>query len=225
MTDQATRDPHRDAVTELLGVLAYAELTGCLRTAADAQRAPDTEGQVVLARVSAVEFGHYEKLAARLVDLGQDPHAAMAPFAAAVDGFHERTMPGDWLEGLVKAYVGDGIARHFYREVGSRLDEETRALVDRVLQDEGQGDFVVSTVRQAVQDDPTVAGRLALWARRLVGEAIAQAQYVAVERDALAGLIVGGQSGTGWDLSELGRLFTRVTQAHDERMRRLGLSV
>ena len=35
-------------------------------------------------------------------------------------------------------------------------------------------------------------GRLALWGRRLVGEALSQAQRVAAERDALAALLVGG---------------------------------
>ena len=30
------------------------------------------------------------------------------------------TAPSDWLEGLVKAYVGDSISEDFYREVGPR---------------------------------------------------------------------------------------------------------
>ena len=28
----------------------------------------------------------------------------------------------DWLEGLVKAYVGDGIAPDFYREIATYVD-------------------------------------------------------------------------------------------------------
>ena len=47
-------------------------------------------------------------------------------------------------------------------------------------------------MRAAIAADPALAGRLALWARRLVGEALSQAQQVAVERDALALLLVGG---------------------------------
>ena len=53
----------------------------------------------------------------------------MEPFVAALDGFHQQTAPSDWLEGLVKAYVGDSIASDFYREVAARLDSDTRDLV------------------------------------------------------------------------------------------------
>ncbi|HET8767791.1 MAG TPA: ferritin-like fold-containing protein, partial [Pedococcus sp.] len=87
-------------------------------------------------------------------------------------------------------------------------------------------DFVVKVVREAIKDDPKVAGRLALWGRRLVGEALSQAQQVAVERDALASLLVGGV-GTGRpsaDLAELGRMFARLTDEHTRRMGRLGLA-
>ncbi len=215
--------PPDDAVVDLLGALAYAELTACLRLAGDAGRAPGTGVRVSLARLATVDFGHYEVLAARLRELGCDPEAAMRPFVGAVDAFHDRTRPSDWLEGLVKAFVGDGIAQDFYREVATHLDPATRELVESVVQDTEQDEFIVQTVCDAIVVDPTVSGRLALWARRLVGEAVAQAQYVAVERDALAALIVGGGGG-GADLAELGRMFTRLTEQHLTRMQRLGLN-
>ena len=111
----------------------------------------------------------------------------MQPFVGRVDAFHARTAPADWLEGLVKAYVGDGVAADFYREVAGLLDPETQALVADVLADTGHAEFVIARVRAAIEADPRVAGRLALWARRLVGEALGQAQRVAAERAPLAG--------------------------------------
>jgi hypothetical protein len=66
-----------------------------------------------------------------------------------------------------------------------------------------------------------VAGRLALWARRLVGEALGQAQRVAAEREALAGLLAGGEIS---QLGEIGRMFAQLTDAHARRMAALGLS-
>jgi hypothetical protein len=71
-----------------------------------------------------------------------------------------------------------------------------------------------------------VAGRLALWARRLVGEALAQAHRVAAERAPLARLLAGavtGPDGPGGEQGEIGRMFARLTDAHDERMAALGL--
>jgi hypothetical protein len=121
---------------------------------------------------------------------------------------------------LIKAYVGDGLATDFYREVSAFVtDDDTRELVLHVLADTGQAEFAVSRVREAIADDPAVAGRLALWARRLVGEALLQAQRVAVERDALTELLVGGSG----DLAGIARLLTRLTDNHTARMQALGL--
>lgn len=209
-----------EAVTELLGVIGYAELTAALGMAADALTAPALDVRVWMGRASCTEFEHFERIVSRLRETGHDPETVLSPFAGPVDAFHERTRPRDWLEGLVKAYVGDGIARDFYREIAQRVDAPSRELIETVLSVDAQDEFVVASVTQAIEADPTVAGRLALWARRLVGEAIAQAQYVALEREALIGLLVGGQG----DLGDLGRLFTRLIDLHGERMARLGLT-
>jgi len=93
-----------------------------------------------------------------------------------------------------------------------------------VVQDMGQAELAVATVREAVARQPAVAGRLALWARRLVGEALSQAQRVAAERDALASLLIGSPTRSGADLAEIGRMFARLTDEHSRRMERLGLS-
>jgi hypothetical protein len=148
----------------------------------------------------------------------------MEPFVAAIDAFHDRTAPSSWLEGLVKAYVGDGIASDFYREISAYVDPSTRELVLAVLDDLGHSEFAVNAVREATAADPSISGRLALWGRRLVGEALSQAQRVAAERDALTAMLVGGGSFGGADLAELSRMFARLTDAHTERMGRLGLT-
>jgi len=210
-----------DAATiDLLGVLAYGELTAFERLASDARLAPTIADKAALASMAAAEFAHFAQLRDHLTRLGVDPDTAMAPFVGAVDEFHDTTDPNDWLEGLIKAYVGDGLATDFYREVSAFVtDDATRELVLHVLADTGQADFAVSRVREATAEDPALAGRLALWARRLVGEALLQAQRVAVERDALTELLVGGSG----DLAGIARLLTRLTDNHTARMQSLGL--
>ncbi|MCU1668029.1 MAG: uncharacterized protein JWP40_956 [Blastococcus sp.] len=207
------------AVVDLLGVLAYAELTAFDRLAEDARLAPSLAGRAALARMAAAEIGHHGRLTARLAELGADPEAAMAPFAPALDAFHENTRPRNWLEGLVKAYVGDGLAADFYREIAAFLPHPDRALVEEVLADTGHADFALREVRAAIAADRKVAGRLALWARRLVGEAISRSQAVVADRDELGQLIM---EGTG-DLGGLALLIDRITTAHSARMRALGL--
>jgi tRNA-(MS[2]IO[6]A)-hydroxylase (MiaE)-like len=208
-------------VIDLLGLLAYASLTAFFRLTDDAALAVALSDKTALAEMAVAEFGHYQLLRARLEESSADPEAAMEPFVAPVDAFHARTAPSDWLEGLVKAYVGDGIAADFYRAVAQVLEPKTRDLVRAVLADTGHAEFAAARVRAGIEADPRVAGRLALWARRLVGEALGQAQRVAAEREPLARLLVGSDAD---QLGNVGRMFARLTDEHAARMAALGLT-
>ena len=83
---------------------------------------------------------------------------------------------------------------------------------------------MIDRVRAAIVADHRLGGRLALWGRRLMGEALTQAQRVAAERDALSALLAGGVDRPGLDLAAIGRMFTRITERHTERMAELGLA-
>lgn len=224
MTERLALPGYRAAVIDLLGLLALGQVSGFTRLAADAELAPTVVLQARMARLAVTEFGHYQRLEDALIDLGADPERAVAPFRSTFERFHERTRPSTWLEGVIKAYVGDSIATDFYREVAGYLDQQTRVLIEETLADEGRSDFLVQVALDAMAAEPGVSGRLALWARRLVGEALTQAQLVAVEQDSLAELLAGSFGGPGADLAELARMFQRLTEAHVARMTRLGLA-
>jgi tRNA-(MS[2]IO[6]A)-hydroxylase (MiaE)-like len=210
-----------DGVIDLLGLLAYASLVAFFRLADDASLAVALADKADLADLAVTQFGHFQVLRERITQLGAEPGDAMRPFVEPVDAFHARTSPADWLEGLVKAYVGDGIAADFYRTIAQLLDEPTRTLVLEALGDSGRAEFVIKRVREAIAADPAVAGRLALWARRLVGEALSQAQRVAAEREPLARLLAGGSTG---QLGEIGRMFATLADSHSQRLAALGLA-
>ncbi|MCW2491507.1 MAG: hypothetical protein JWN47_871 [Frankiales bacterium] len=210
----------RAAILDLLGVLAYGELSAFDRMAGDARMAPTMAQRAALSEMAAVEMSHYARLAARISSMDADPFQAMAPFVESFETFHARTEPRTWGEALVKAYVGDGLAADFYREVAEFVDESTRKLVTEALADAGSSAFAVREVGILISSDPTAASRLSLWGRRLVGEAISQTQRVAAERDALTRLIVGGTGG----LAEIAQLIDRITTRHTERMTAIGLS-
>jgi tRNA-(MS[2]IO[6]A)-hydroxylase (MiaE)-like len=210
-----------DGVLDLLGLLAYASLTAFFRLCDDAALAISLADKAALAEMAVAEFGHFQLLRARIEEMPADPTVVMQPFVAAIDAFHARTAPSDWLEGLVKAYVGDGIASDFYSAVAQLLDPATKDLVLKVLADTGHSEFVIVRVREAIDADPRVAGRLALWARRLVGEALGQAQRVAAERAPLASMLAGDATS---QLGDIGRMFAQLTDAHGARMAALGLA-
>lgn len=218
-------DPaYRAGVVDLLGLLAHGELSAFERLSADSGLAPTHTDRAALAAMASAEYQHFERLRDRLVALGVDAGEAMAPFDDAFERFHEHTEPKDWLEGLVKAYIGDGLAADFYREVATALDKETRDLVIEVLDDSGHAAFVVDRVRAAIEEEPPVAGRLALWGRRLMGEALSQAGTTAGEQEALIALILFGSGPGGPAVGDIGQVFARITDNHARRMAALGLA-
>jgi hypothetical protein len=213
-------EPPFSALVDLLGALAYAQLSAFDRLAADASLAPTLGGRAEMSEMAGREIRSYRRLADRILELGARPEQAMEPFVAAIESFHALTQPTTWLEAVVKAYVGDGIAADFYREIAHLVDAGTAELITEAVADEPRAQFAVREVRAGLAQDPDLAGRLALWARRLVGEAISQTQYVLAEREALVRLLVAGPA----DLGRVADLITRITARHDERMRALGLA-
>jgi hypothetical protein len=89
-----------------------------------------------------------------------------------------------------------------------------------VLAETGHSQFVVAEVRKAVVSCQKQRHRLALWSRRLLGEAITQAQFVLADHDELVDLVVSGTAGLG----QLTEFFERLQHTHSTRMQELGLA-
>ncbi|GAB3648983.1 ferritin family protein [Glycomyces tarimensis] len=209
--------PSPEAVIDLLGLLALGELLAFERMAVDARLAPDLGRRALMSEAAVGEIRNYRLLADRLDALGVDPAEAMAPFKEVFRAYDASTAPRDWPEALVKVYVGDAIADDFFRAVAEKLADDDRALIERVLEAGSAAEFAATEIRAAVEADPSVAGRLSLWARRLVGEGLNRAQGVAASHERLTELIGGG----GGSVDEMLR---RLTRAHQERMKAVGLN-
>ena len=206
---------------DLLGVMAYGELSAVERLSSDARYSPTLHDRAVLGRLAVIEFQHFELVCAKLAEMGLDAEEAMLPFQPSVDHFHERTRPADWHESLMKAYVIDTVSADLYRSISGYVDAGTAGLIELV---QAAGDATVvlrDRLKAALADDPRLASRLALWARRLLGEALTQAQRVSVEH-----AFLGGLTGTDEDRAgELARALTaELAAAHSRRMSELGLA-
>jgi hypothetical protein len=207
-------------VNELFALLAYGEVAAFYRLTDEARMAPNLRGRINMASMAAAEMGHYELLRDTLAGRGVDVVSAMTGYASALENYHRLTMPSTWLEALVKTFVGDALAADFYLEIADVLPDEVAGVVRSVLAETSHSQFVVAEVRAAVTASGRQRSRLALWSRRLLGEAITQAQYVLADHDELVDLVVSGTAG----LSQVTHFFERLQRTHNDRMHQLGLA-
>ncbi len=207
-------------IDELIAVLAYGEVAAFYRLTDEARMAPNLRGRISMAQMAAAEMGHFELLRDASESRGVDVVAAMSKYTSALDDYHRLTTPSTWLEALVKTYVGDALAADFYLEIADGLPDEIAGVVRATLSETGHSQFVVAEVRAAVTSSAKQRSRLVLWSRRLLGEAITQAQYVLADHDELVELVVFGTEG----LTQVAGFFDRLQHTHDERMRELGLA-
>ncbi len=208
-------------VVDLLGVIAYGELSAFERLSSDARYSPTLHDRALLGKLAVAEFGHFELVCARLAGMGMDAELAMAPFQREIDAFHDRTRPADWYESLMKAYVVDTISEDFYASVSRFLDADTQSVIAEVRTGETESTVLAARLHQMLADDPKLSSRLALWGRRLVGEALTQAQRVGRRQRFLVGLMPGGAEQAA---GEVEKIMASLTRNHSKRMSQLGLT-
>ncbi|BDZ41030.1 hypothetical protein GCM10025865_03290 [Paraoerskovia sediminicola] len=218
-------------VRALLGLLAYTELTAFTRLAESSSQAPGLHERLRLARRASNAVERQEWVLARIEELGGDPEAEVAAFDRTYADYNDRTTPGSWWERLLKGYVGHGVADDFCRLAVDGLDDRSREVVLEVIRGGESDERSVAVLSAAAEADEVLASRLALWGRRLVGEALGVAQTLMTSRPALARLVADGAARRGvggvdpsspaehvpWVLGQL-------TAEHTRRMGRLGLT-
>jgi hypothetical protein len=212
------RTARLDVAHQILGLLACGEVYGFHTMADAAARAEDIADSVSLMTMAIDHADGYRRTRQRLLDHGVEADALIGSFDPPLANYYSRTRPADEYQSLLKAYVGTGIAADFVREMAAHLDSETRDFIMDVLSRPRAEEFVVPRLRTIMAREHQAAGPMALWGRRLMGEALSQAQRVAVDRPDLVTLIVGPD-----DLEGFQQMIARMTAAHSDRMRALGL--
>ncbi|MFC4554252.1 ferritin-like fold-containing protein [Georgenia faecalis] len=199
----------------LLALVAAGVLSSFTGLADDAASAPDVVTRVALTRMAGALPAHLDPIeraaVARSADLGQQA----APFLALLADVDARTAGGDWWERVVKTYVAGGMVIDLHRALSEGVDEDVRAVVTGALVENGHAAWVVATLGPVLAAEPQLAARLALWGRRVAGEALSLAQTVVRTRpDLVAGPPDAAVAG----------LLSAMTGGHARRMGRLGLT-
>lgn len=224
----ADRADHADTV-ELLGLVAHLQHVAFGRLADDAREAPTTAQQLELSRLAAAAVERRDRVLARVGELGGDPERSLGAYTRLLEDFDNRTQPSTWWERLLRSYVAEGVSDDFCRIAAGAVDDVTRELLLEVLDDAAHAELAVAELETAGAQDEVLVSRLALWGRRLVGEALGVVQQAMAAHPSLVRLVgrrEGAPAATPTDDAPTAdpKLFGELTAEHTRRMSRLGLT-
>jgi hypothetical protein len=200
-------------ILHFLGQAAYIQLCTFETLSRAVVIAPTTQAKETISRVAALSLAKHHGLIAEIVKRGADAGDVMQPFTTATDEFGRVTLGNDWYEILVTSYITAGILDDFFVRLAAGLPDGYPERITALLSGDDGGKLIVGMLRDAIDANPHLASRLALWGRRLVGDTLL------VARSALP----LGDRGADDD-EKLEPVFTELIAAHTRRMDGLGLT-
>lgn len=207
----------------LLGLVARASLSAFEQLALASSQAEELGDSLLFARLAARQFDQMNQVESVLAGEGITPENAMRPFSSALNSFEQATTPTTWAERLLKVHLTRGLGSDFVDLVSPRLPGDLLGLISHGKAStllEGQADERLRAVLAAAPDD---RGRVSLFGRRVLGEALGQAQWVAAREVELSSLLTGASEDSSHDLERISEMMGEVTSRHNARMEALGL--
>ncbi|MCW4386515.1 ferritin-like domain-containing protein [Salinibacterium sp. SYSU T00001] len=195
-----------------LGQAAYLQLSNVETISGAIASSPTTRDKVALTRVAKVSLGKLQGLLDEIERGGDTPEELMEYFAAPIDAFRAATRGADWYETVVTSYITASMLTDFFISLADGLPAAPRERIQAVLSDD-PSPIIVKQLSAAIEAEPVLASRLALWGRRLVGDTLLVAR---------SSLSVPGRVAP--DEARLEPVFTELIAAHTRRMDALGLT-
>jgi hypothetical protein len=196
-----------------LGQSAYLQLTLFENLGRAVANAPTAEAKESLSYVASLSLAKHHGLTALIRKQGSKPGPVMDPFTDGIDSFQRRTSGADWPETLMTCYLTAGFLDDFYVRLAPGLPGDYAQKVTEVLDGDDAAERLVGLLRAAIDANPRLASRLAMWGRRLVGDTML------VARSALA-----TSANHDRDEERIEPVFTELIAAHTRRMDGLGLT-
>lgn len=196
-----------------LGRAAYLQLSNFEMISGAIAHAPTIAGKVALSRVSKLSLVKLEGLLAEIERGGDTPAELIEYFAPPIEQFRVITRGADWYETVVTSYITASMLTDFFVALAPGLPTGPRERIVALLTENDPSPIVVEQLAAAIEADPSLESRLALWGRRLVGDTLL------IARSALA---VPGRLAP--DEARLEPVFTDLIAAHTRRMDVLGLT-
>lgn len=194
-----------------LAQAAYFELGVFESLAAAVSTAPNLAAREGLSAAAGRALSKHHGLINEIRRRGGEPAVVMAPFAPALDHYRQQITGADWYELLLSCYLAGGLLEDFFIRLADGLPGDVGPRVAQLLGEDGGTDVLVHELAAAIVADPTLASRLAMWGRRLVGDTLL------VARSAMPLQTASGES-------RIEPVFTELIAAHTRRMDGLGLT-
>lgn len=200
-------------ITPFLGLTAYLQLELYEASARAVVGAPALQSKDVLARIAGVTLTKHQRLTDEIRRRGHEPHLVMEPFTPMIDRYIERIDTADWHQHVLSIYLVGGLFDDFFAELAGGLHDGYRSEAIAILRDRSGRDELHELLAAEIAADPSLANRLALWGRRLVGDTLLVSRRVLALSD-----------GRAFVESEVEPVFTELIADHIRRMDGLGLT-
>lgn len=208
--DLATLTPD---VTTFLGKSAYLQLTVFENLSRVVRSAPNTEAKSAMSQVAGFALSKHQGLIAELTHHGVDAATVMQPFVAEIDAFQRVTQGNDWYESVTSCYLTAGFLDDFLVRLASGLTGAAGARIVEILSEDAGEAIVVRELLAAIEKNPRLAARLAMWGRRLVGDTMLLARWM-----------LRPTENHDSDEERIEPVFTELIALHTRRMDALGLT-
>lgn len=196
-----------------LGQAAYVQLAIFETLCHAVALAPTAAAKVAVSQVAALSLAKHHGLIAEIRRIGHEPGPVMQPFTGRIDDYAGVTLGADWHEMLVTAYLTSGLLGDFQVRLAGGLSGDARTRILSLLAGDNGHELLVAELRSAIDANPRLASRLAMWGRRLVGDTLL------IARSSLANIATSRH-----DEARLEPVFTELIASHTRRMDSLGLT-
>jgi len=201
------------APEEFLARAAYVQLTIFEDLSRTVALVPTARAKAALAAATAASLARHSAVMAELEALGVDAGAALERHRGVVDRFQRLTRGDDWAEAALTCHLAGGFLDDLFAALAAGLPGELAARVREAYRPRPADAAFVELLAEAMAEQPRLAPRLALWGRRILGDALL------VARDALS----LGRGDAGQE-QRVEPAFSELIAQHTRRMDALGLS-
>jgi hypothetical protein len=208
--DLATLTPD---LTTFLGKSAYLQLTVFENLSRVVRTAPSTEAKSALSHVAGLALAKHQGLVAEIERHGEDAAAIMEPFVDEIDSFQRITEGNDWFESVTSCYLTAGLLDDFLVRLAAGLPGAAGGRIVAILEADSGETIIVSELLSAIETNPRLGARLAMWGRRLVGDTMLLARWT-----------LRPSENHDSDEAHIEPVFTELIAAHTRRMDALGLT-